>query len=111
GGAGVSSVALLVAVAFWACLWGPIGLALAIPLTVWLVVFSHTVKGLEFIGILVDDDARLDQHVIFYQRILAGDDQEAAELVHEAVKTVSDLAAYDSILVPAVARVRSDYEP
>jgi predicted PurR-regulated permease PerM len=108
--AGVSSIALLVSVAFWAWLWGPIGLALAIPLTVWLVVFSHTVKGLEFIGILVDDDPGLDPHVIFYQRVLAGDDQEAAELVHEAVKTGSELAAYDSILVPAMARARRDRE-
>src|SRR5207302_8719851 len=106
--AGVSSIALLISVAFWTWLWGPIGLALAIPLTVWLVVFSHTVKGLEFIGILVDDDARLDQHVIFYQRILAGDDQEAAELVHEAVKAGWDVAAYDSIRVPAVAGGRRD---
>jgi len=108
--AGVSSIALLISVAFWTWLWGPIGLALAIPLTVWLVVFSHTVKGLEFIGILVEDDAGLDQHVIFYQRILAGDDQEAAELVHEAMKTGSDLAAFDSILVPAMARARRDHE-
>jgi predicted PurR-regulated permease PerM len=108
--AGVSSIALLISVAFWTWLWGPIGLALAIPLTVWLVVFSHTVKGLEFIGILVDDDAGLREHVIFYQRVLAGDDQEAAELVHEAVKAGSDLTAYDSILVPALARARRDHE-
>jgi predicted PurR-regulated permease PerM len=108
--AGVSSIALLIAVAFWSWLWGPIGLALAIPLTVWLVVFSHTVKGLEFIGILVEDDPGLAQHVIFYQRVLAGDDQEAAELVHEAVKTSSDLDAYDTILVPALARARHDHE-
>jgi predicted PurR-regulated permease PerM len=108
--AGVSSIALLISVAFWSWLWGPIGLALAIPLTVWLVVFSHTVKGLEFIGILVEDDPGLAQHVIFYQRVLAGDDQEAAELVHEAVKTRSNLAAYDTILVPALARARHDHE-
>jgi predicted PurR-regulated permease PerM len=108
--AGVSSIALLVSVAFWAWLWGPIGLALAIPLTVWLVVFSHTVKGLEFIGILVDEDPGLDPHVIFYQRVLAGDDQEAAELVREAVKTGSDRTAYDTILVPALARARRDHE-
>jgi predicted PurR-regulated permease PerM/methylmalonyl-CoA mutase cobalamin-binding subunit len=108
--AGVSSIALLISVAFWAWLWGPVGLALAIPLTVWLVVFSHTVKGLEFIGILVDDDPGFDPHVIFYQRVLAGDDQEAAELVHEAVKSGSDLAAYDSILVPALARARHDHD-
>ena len=108
--AGVSAIALLISVAFWTWLWGPIGLALAIPLTVWLVVFSHTVKGLEFIGILVDDDPGLARHVIFYQRVLAGDDQEAAELVHEAVKTGADLDAYDSIVVPALARARRDLE-
>ena len=108
--AGVSSIALLISVAFWSWLWGPIGLALAIPLTVCLVVFSHTVKGLEFIGGLVDDDPGLDHHIIFYQRVLAGDDQEAAELVTEAVKADSDLAAYDSILVPALARARHDHE-
>jgi predicted PurR-regulated permease PerM len=108
--AGVSSIALLISVAFWSWLWGPIGLALAIPLTVCLVVFSHTVKGLEFIGGLVDDDPGLDHHIIFYQRVLAGDDQEAAELVSEAVKADSDLAAYDSILVPALARARHDHK-
>src|SRR5207244_12054953 len=36
--AGVSSIALLISVAFWTWLWGQIGLALAIPLTVWLLV-------------------------------------------------------------------------
>ena len=108
--AGVSSIALLISVAFWTWLWGPIGLALAIPLTVCLVVFSHTIKGLEFIGGLVDDDHGLDPHFIFYQRVLAGDDQEAAELISEAVKAESDLAAYDSILVPALARARRDHE-
>ena len=33
GAAGVSQVALLVAVAFWTWLWGPMGLLLAIPIT------------------------------------------------------------------------------
>src|SRR5262249_61976299 len=69
-----------------------------------------TVKGLEFIGILVDDDPGLDRHVIFYQRVLAGDDQEAAELLREAVKTGSDVAAYDTIVAPALARARRDHD-
>src|SRR5262249_52891111 len=99
---------LLVSVAFWTWLWGPIGLALAIPLTVWLVVFSHTIKGLEFIGILVDEDPGLERHVIFYQRVPAGDDPEAAEPVQETVKRDSEFSAYDSVLVPALARARRD---
>jgi predicted PurR-regulated permease PerM len=107
---GVSSIALLISVAFWTWLWGPIGLVVATPLTVWLVVFSHTIRGLEFVGILVDEDPGLEKHVIFYQRLLAGDEQEAAEMIQEGVKRGSELGAFDSILVPAMARARRDRE-
>ena len=46
--AGVSQVALLIAVAFWTWLWGPIGLLLATPLTVCVVVVgtAHAGPGL-----------------------------------------------------------------
>ena len=108
--AGVSSIALLIAAAFWAWLWGPIGLALAIPLTVCLVVFSRTVEGLGFLEILVADEPGLPQHAIYYQRVLAGDTQDAAALVAEAAKATSSEGAYDSVLVPALARARHDRE-
>ena len=108
--AGVSSIALLVAAAFWTWLWGPIGLALAIPLTVCLVVFSRAIEGLEFIEILVSDDPGLPPHVVYYQRALAADEHDAASLVSEAVNAGSSEAAYDAILVPALARARHDRE-
>jgi predicted PurR-regulated permease PerM len=108
--AGVSSIALLVAAAFWTWLWGPIGLALAIPLTVCLVVFSRAIEGLEFIEILASDDPGLPPHVVYYQRALAADEHDAASLVSEAVNAGSSEAAYDAILVPALARARHDRE-
>jgi len=108
--AGVSSIALLIAAAFWTWLWGPIGLALAIPLTVCLVVFSRTIEGLEFIEILVSNDPGLQPHVVYYQRALADDEHDAASLVSEAVNAGSSEAAYDAILVPALARARHDHE-
>lgn len=108
--AGVSSIALLIAAAFWTWLWGPIGLALAIPLTVCLVVFSRTIEGLEFIEILVSDDPGLAPHVLYYQRVLAADEQDAASLVREAAKAGLTEAVYDAILVPALARARHDRE-
>src|SRR4026207_2169346 len=40
GAAGVSQVPLLIAVAFWAWLWGPFGIVLATPLTVCLAVMG-----------------------------------------------------------------------
>jgi len=108
--AGVSSIALLIAAAFWTWLWGWIGLALAIPLTVCLVVFSRAIEGLEFIEILVSDDPGLAPHVIYYQRVLAADEHDAASLVREAARSGSSEAAYDAILVPALARARHDRE-
>jgi predicted PurR-regulated permease PerM len=106
--AGVSSLALLVAAAFWTWLWGPIGLMLSTPLTVLLVVFARTVDGLEFVEILLSDEAGTKPSTTFYQRLVAGDEDEAMEVMAEAVKSGSLEAAFDSVVVPALARVRLD---
>jgi predicted PurR-regulated permease PerM len=108
--AGVSAVALLVAAAFWTWLWGPIGLALATPLTVCLVVASRAVAGLEFIEILLSDDPPVKPYLTFYQRLLAGDAREAADLVAETARRSSLEEAFDGILAPALARARHDRE-
>ncbi len=106
--AGVSALALLVAAAFWTWLWGPIGLVLSTPLTVLLVVFARTVHGLEFIGILLSDESATKPSVTLYQRLLADDDHEAADLMSEAVKAGSLETAFDTVVVPALARARRD---
>jgi len=53
--AGVSGVGLVVAIAFWTWLWGPVGLVLATPLTVCVVVLGRYVPGLDFVGVLISD--------------------------------------------------------
>ena len=53
--AGVSNVALLVAVAFWTWLWGPIGLLLSIPLTVCVVVRGPARAGARVLSRLMSD--------------------------------------------------------
>ncbi|HKZ08821.1 MAG TPA: AI-2E family transporter [Methylomirabilota bacterium] len=108
--AGVSAIALLVAAAFWTWLWGPIGLALATPLTVCLVVISRAVGGLEFIEILMSDDPPVQPCLTFYQRVLAGDAAEAAALVAETARAASLEAAFDGVVAPALARARHDLE-
>jgi len=80
GAAGVSSVALLASVAFWTWLWGPLGLVLATPLTVCLVVLGKHVPGLEFLGTLLADTPALAPESGYYQRLLARDQSEAADL-------------------------------
>ncbi len=80
---GVSEIALLVSAAFWAFLWGPIGLVLSSPLTVCLVVLGRYSPRLEFLSVLLGDEPALDVSISFYQRLLARDQDEAEDLVLE----------------------------
>ena len=108
GAAGVSQVALLVAIAFWTWLWGPLGLVLATPVTVCLVVMSKHFPGLGFIDTLMSDNRPLTLESSYYQRLVAGDQPEAAELIDHFVKGESPEAVYDSMLIPALNYAERD---
>ena len=98
---GVSEVALLVSAAFWAFLWGPVGLVLSSPLTVCLVVMGKYVPQLEFLDVLLGDEPALDPDISFYQRLLARDQEEAEQLVLTQARTSPPEEVYDKVLVPA----------
>jgi len=102
GAAGVSQVALLVSVAFWTWLWGPLGLLMATPLTVCFVVLGKHVPGLGFVGTLMADTPALTPENGYYQRVLARDQTEAADLIDRHIKTESPRSVYDGLLLPAL---------
>ena len=108
GAAGVSQVALLVSVAFWTWLWGPLGLLMATPLTVCLVVLGKHVPGLEFVGMLMADTPALAPEYGYYQRLLARDQSEAADLIERHVKTEAPRSVYDALLLPALNYAERD---
>ena len=108
GAAGVSQVALLVSVAFWAWLWGPLGLLMATPLTVCLVVLGKHVPGLEFVGMLMADTPALAPEFGYYQRLLARDQGEAADLIEQYIKTEAPRSVYDALLLPALNYAERD---
>lgn len=107
---GVSEVALLVAAAFWAFLWGPIGLVLSSPLTVCMVVLGKYVPQLKFLDVLLGDEPPLDAHVTFYQRLLARDQDEATQLILAQARASSPEQVYDDFLVPALNYAKRDRE-
>ena len=74
--AGVSQVALLVAVTFWTWLWGPVGLLMATPLTVCLIVLGKHLPALGFIVVLMGDRPVIEAKSRYYQRLLARDQDE-----------------------------------
>jgi hypothetical protein len=108
--AGVSGVGLLVAIAFWTWLWGPVGLVLATPLTVCVVVFGKYVPGMDFIGVLMSDQPAMESNISYYQRLLAMDQAEAAEIVEEHLTSHSPEQIYDGVLIPALNYARRDRE-
>ena len=105
---GVSQVALLVALAFWTWLWGPIGLALGTPLTVCLVVLGKHVPALGFISVMMTDEPALPVDVSYYQRLLARDSTEGTEILDGYLADHSLEQAYDEILVRALSRAKRD---
>lgn len=111
---GVSPVALLLATAFWAWLWGPFGLLLAVPITVCLAVIGQHVPHLKPFALMLGDKPALPVYVSFYQRLLAKDRAEAATLARPAAADATgaspNLAAYDAVVVPALLLARKDRE-
>jgi predicted PurR-regulated permease PerM len=106
---GVSEVALITAVAFWTWIWGPIGLALATPLTVCLVVLGKYVPGLSFLPLLMGDEPVMETPLLLYQRLLAMDDAEATEVAETYHKTHELIDVYDDLLLPALANAKRDH--
>lgn len=107
-GIGVSQAALLMAVAFWTWFWGPIGLVLASPLTVCLVVLGRHVTFLRFFDILLGDRPALPPPYRFYQRLLARDLDEAGDLAEQQLESTTLVTVYDTMIVPALALARAD---
>jgi len=107
-GIGVSQAALLVAVAFWTWFWGPVGLVLASPLTVCLVVLGKHVPFLKFFDTLLGDRPALSPPYRFYQRLLARDQDEAAELAEAQLAETSLVQVFDEVMLPALALARAD---
>lgn len=105
---GMSAVAILVSAVFWTWLWGPIGLLMATPLTVCLVVAGKHVPQLQFLDILLGDEPVLAPHERLYQRWLALDPEEATELAEELFETRSLEQMYDQVMLPALALAEID---
>jgi predicted PurR-regulated permease PerM len=105
---GLSPVAVVASATFWTALWGPIGLVLATPLTVCLVVLGRHVERLEFLDVMFGDRPALSAPEIFYQRMLAGDPTEASEKAEEFLKERSLSSYYDEVALKGLQLAQAD---
>ena len=107
---GLSPVAVIVAATFWTWLWGPIGLILATPLTICLVVVGRHIDRLKFLEVMLGDQPALTSAELIYQRMLARDPVEATEQARLFLREKPLIAYYDEVMLEGLKLAQADAE-
>jgi len=105
---GLSPLAVIAAAIFWTWLWGPVGLLLSTPLTVCLVVLGRHVPKFEFLDVLLGSEPVLTPQESLYQRLLAGDPDEATEKAEDFLEERPLLDFYEEVAIPALSLMEHD---
>ena len=105
---GLSPLAVIVAAIFWTWIWGPIGLIISTPLTLCLVLVGRYVEHLEFLDVLLGDRPPLTPVEGFYQRMLAGDPDEAEEQAEHYLKDRPLSTYYDEVALKGLQLAAND---
>jgi predicted PurR-regulated permease PerM len=105
---GLSPFSVVVSATFWTWLWGPIGLILSTPLTLCLVVLGRHVERLEFLDVILGDRPALTPVESFYQRMLAGDPDEATDQAEVLLRDRPLSSYYDEVALKGLQLAAND---
>jgi predicted PurR-regulated permease PerM len=98
----LSPIAVLIGAAFWTLLWGPVGLILAVPLTLAGVVMGQHLPRLEFLGILLGNEPVLAPHERLYRQLLAGDGADATRDFDAMLEEGGFVKYLDEVAIPSL---------
>lgn len=107
---GVSPLAVIVSAMFWTWLWGPMGLIIATPLTVCLVVIGHHVPSLRLFPIMFGDQPVLAESARLYDRLLVGRSFEFTEAATTTTAQHYLADYYDKTAIPALVLAQADHQ-
>jgi predicted PurR-regulated permease PerM len=105
---GLSPVAVIITAIFWTWIWGPIGLIISTPLTLCLVVLGRHIERLAFFDVLLGDRPALTPTESLYQRMLAGDPDEAEEQAERYLADQPLSSYYDEVVLQALRLAAND---
>ena len=106
---GLSPLAVIVAAIFWTWIWGPIGLIISTPITLCLVLLGRYVERLDFLDVLLGDQPPLTPAESFYQRLLAGDPDEAGEQAEQYLRERPLSSYYDEVALRGLRLATNDF--
>lgn len=107
---GLSPVSVVVAAIFWTWLWGPVGLILAMPLTLMLVVLGRHLPAFSVFDVLLGDRPALSPIETFYQRATAGHPDEAIDQGEDLLEEISLARYFDEVVLGALRLAANDLE-
>ena len=105
---GLSPIAIIAATIFWTWLWGPVGLLLAVPLTVCIAVMGRHIPEMGWLNVLLGVEPVLAPEARFYQRLIARDQDEAIALAEEYAAEHGLVGLFEKLLIPALALIETD---
>jgi len=105
---GLSAIAVMVATVFWTWLWGPVGLLLATPLTVCVVVVGRYIPRLGFLDLMLGSEPPLPPGTRLYQRLLSHEFREAVQLAREHRAEHGQSALYEDVIIPVLRFAERD---
>ena len=105
---GLTSIGIIIAIVFWTSIWGPVGLLVAIPVTLWLVVLGHHIPQMSQFTLLFGDLSEMPSYHSLYQRLLAYDQVEANTILDRYFTEDSPETILEKVLLPLFARLNLD---
>jgi len=107
---GLSPLSVILAATFWTFMWGPIGLLLATPLTVGLVVLGRHVPRLEFLDVMLGNRPALRPEESFYQQALQRDADALVAQARTHLRAGGSLLAWhDEVSLRGLALAEADW--
>ncbi|HUP48759.1 MAG TPA: AI-2E family transporter [Thermoanaerobaculia bacterium] len=107
---GVSPIALLLSAIFWGWLWGPVGLLLAVPITVCLTVGGEFIPALRIFSILFGSEDPLEGYLSFYNRLLLRDRTGAIAIADRQAETSTMEEMFTSLFIPTLTFAQEELE-
>jgi predicted PurR-regulated permease PerM len=107
---GLAPTSVILAAIFWTAVWGPIGLILAMPLTLTLVVLGRHLPAFEFFDILLGDRPALLPTETFYQRVLAGHADEALDHAEDLLEQMPIVDYFDEVALGGLRLAAHDLD-